>query len=680
LTSVNFNITDIDSDYNSTSYTFTDIQYGQFECSTAPGTAITSCTQRQITSSEVQFAHDGGEQAPACQIMVSDGCLRTSFIPVTIDFVNINDAPTVIKNDLMLKDGETISVTPSNIKITDPDNEEFEYFIEDIQHGHFELTSPLTVITSFTQSQLDSGIIQFVHDSSNEKPVYAITATDGYANSTASPVIVTFNYRPEFVHNQVTIINPGEVILITSDELSAIDREGINALMFTVVNSQACYFQLAGVGKVSTFSQDLITSGENIYFVHENQDLCPSYSIHVSDGVLTRQQAANVNCSFINTSTSSAIASKSNSRFFSPSSPATDHLSNPSVDNGKNNAWIGIVTGLLGGVLFVGCLTGGGILYWRWKKQLAEETDIDLEELEYVDNEPVPLIKRSELQFGKELGRGAAGTVFKGTWKGSEVAIKQLPLYMTEYDPQLLAEFKKETTVMCKLRHPNIVQFFGLYRDQEHYCIVMEYMSRGSLDRLLYNPQIDLPWRPVRWRIIRDITYGLWYLHDQQPPLLHRDLKSPNILLDEQLRAKITDFGVAKITEDATKTMTKGIGTLCWMAPEVMRGAEATGKNYSNKADIYSYGMILWELAARELPYKDLNQFEIPRRVSEGERPEIPQDCPQPLAHLIRWCWHANPDIRPVMPDAKRALDDIKESRDDNLIQFDSTSTSTMVY
>ncbi len=510
---------------------------------------------------------------------------------------------------------------------------------------------------------------------------------------------------PALVKNNLVINRESTKFTLTENNLSATDPDNDDSLLiFEVSDAWFGHFEFITAPEIviTSFTQQQLAEGR-VRFVRDEFEDLPRYKVAVKDGIVSTSPTdafifetgsnSRLSTSLLSVSISqkSSASSSQSSSFITSSIHPDEPLSVssqevggsstlPAVDNGKNNAWIGVVTGLLGGLLFVGCLAGGGILYWRWKKQLAEDIDIDLEKLEYVGDEPVPLIKRSELQFGKELGRGAAGTVFKGTWKGSEVAIKQLPLYMTEYDPQLLAEFKKETTVMCKLRHPNIVQFFGLYRDQEHYCIVMEYMSRGSLDRLLYNPQIDLPWRPVRWRIIRDITYGLWYLHDQQPPLLHRDLKSPNILLDEQLRAKITDFGVAKITEDATKTMTKGIGTLCWMAPEVMRGAEATGKNYSNKADIYSYGMILWELAARELPYKDLNQFEIPRRVSEGERPEIPQDCPQPLAHLIRWCWHANPDIRPVMPDAKRALDDIKESRDDNLIQFDSTSTSTMVY
>ena len=155
---------------------------------------------------------------------------------------------------------------------------------------------------------------------------------------------------------------------------------------------------------------------------------------------------------------------------------------------------------------------------------------------------------------------------------------------------------------------------------------------------------------------MQDITHGLGYLHDQD--IFHRDLKSQNVLLDENMRAKLTDFGMSKITGDTSKTMTKGVGTVCWMAPEIMESKEGKTR-YTIKADVYSYGIILWELVAREEPYKELTQFTIPNAVFRGERPKIPQDCPATYASLMERCWAQRADARPTMAEVEEELEPI---------------------
>ena len=153
-----------------------------------------------------------------------------------------------------------------------------------------------------------------------------------------------------------------------------------------------------------------------------------------------------------------------------------------------------------------------------------------------------------------------------------------------------------------------------------------------------------------------DITNALNYVHSQS--IWHRDLKSGNVLVHkdvDKLRAKLTDFGEAKVLQTATQKATKGIGTLCWMAPEIVKGQQ-----YTEKADVYSYGIILWQLAARsDDPYKEEpNQFAITQRVLEGRRPEIPKDCDPGYARFIQWCWHQEPEERPHMKQVQKEFNE----------------------
>ena len=144
------------------------------------------------------------------------------------------------------------------------------------------------------------------------------------------------------------------------------------------------------------------------------------------------------------------------------------------------------------------------------------------------------------------------------------------------------------------IRHPNIVLFLGACTKAPNLCIVLEYCSRGSLWSLLHDAQIKMSWE-YRKKFALVIAKGVYYLHTNQRPILHRDLKSLNVLLDHALNCKLADFGWTRVID---KEMTSKIGTYQWMAPEVIRGYK-----YSEKADVFSFGIILWELATRKPPY-----------------------------------------------------------------------------
>lgn len=243
-----------------------------------------------------------------------------------------------------------------------------------------------------------------------------------------------------------------------------------------------------------------------------------------------------------------------------------------------------------------------------------------------------------DLKFGNRIGRGSAGDVFKGVWCGTEVAIKMLPAH--QLGNFGIEDLLQEAAIMKTLRHPNVLQYLGACTQPPNVCIITEFMPLGSIYRLIHNEQIPFPWIRIKNFCI-DATRGLSYLHNFKPPIIHRDLKSHNLLVDRSWRVKVCDFGLSRIV-DVQKTMT-ACGTPCWTAPEVMRR-----QYYTVKADVYSLGIVFWELLTREDPYTGMDAFNVVLSVgTKGLRPTIPPSCPPSFATLIEECWSEDPDARP---------------------------------
>jgi serine/threonine protein kinase len=142
------------------------------------------------------------------------------------------------------------------------------------------------------------------------------------------------------------------------------------------------------------------------------------------------------------------------------------------------------------------------------------------------------------------------------------------------------------------------------------------------------------------------------YLHSGSPPVLHRDLKSANILLDESYTAKVCDFGLSRL-KSQDRSMTGNCGTVQWMAPEVL-----ANQSYNEKADVFSYGIICWELLTRQCPYEGMSAIQCAMAVlNRNQRPEIPRWCPPPLHALIRRCVKKDPKERPTFTQILDALD-----------------------
>jgi serine/threonine protein kinase len=192
------------------------------------------------------------------------------------------------------------------------------------------------------------------------------------------------------------------------------------------------------------------------------------------------------------------------------------------------------------------------------------------------------------IQLGQLIGHGGYGDVYEGTWYGKIVAIKKLLL--KKLPEHLLQDFKKETELMAQFNCPQIVSIFGTCLEEHHYAMVIEYMPKTSLYKVLQDQSETLPWNPTLYTIASDIVKGLAYLHSQK--IIHRDLKSLNILLGSDYHAKITDFGLATIKKETSSTTTqsnKSLGTVRWLAPELLK----RGAKHTFASDVYAAGMVL---------------------------------------------------------------------------------------
>lgn len=258
-------------------------------------------------------------------------------------------------------------------------------------------------------------------------------------------------------------------------------------------------------------------------------------------------------------------------------------------------------------------------------------------------------IAPSSLKVFETLGRGAFGTVYRAKWMGTEVAVKLLD--SSDYSTDDYREFLAEISMMSNLRHPNVLGMLGGSLTPPNLYFVSEYMRQGSLEKVL-RALPNLGWT-VRLQMALDIARGLFYLHHQSPPILHRDLKSLNILVDEHFRAKLADFGLSADKSDHLKTK---MGTLNWVAPELVN---VTGRKYDEKCDMWSFGMILWELVAGKIPFFNMSQLQILRRIDMLELETIPEGTDPRYAALIQWCWHADPTKRPSIGDALDCLEDV---------------------
>ncbi|GFR40685.1 hypothetical protein Agub_g1276 [Astrephomene gubernaculifera] len=249
-------------------------------------------------------------------------------------------------------------------------------------------------------------------------------------------------------------------------------------------------------------------------------------------------------------------------------------------------------------------------------------------------------ISPTDLTLIRRIGGGSYGTVYRGTWRGTEVAVKLLG--EQNVDEGRIREFQAEVTIMNRLRHPNIVLFMGAVTTGEQLAIVTEFVPRGSLFRLLHDPNATLDARR-RLNMARDIAKGMEYLHSLRPPVVHRDLKSPNLLVDRQWTVKVCDFGLSRTLSNTYLTAGTQAGTAEWMAPEVLRSEVC-----DEKCDVFSFGVIMYELVTGRKPWEGLNVGQVVAEVAfKHRRLTLPAGVEPTVRSLIESCWANDPRERP---------------------------------
>ncbi|CAI9756273.1 unnamed protein product [Fraxinus pennsylvanica] len=295
-------------------------------------------------------------------------------------------------------------------------------------------------------------------------------------------------------------------------------------------------------------------------------------------------------------------------------------------------------------------------------------------------------IDPNKLLLKSKIGQGAFGSVHRGVYDGIDVAVKLLDLGDGTQRNSLHRIFLQEVSIWNKFDHPNIVKLIGAKRGiaevnmisdcskidkPQNICfIVVEYLMGGTLKSYLIRNRIKkLPLKVVI-RLALDMARGLSYLHSLK--VVHRDVKTENMLLDKEGRVKITDFGVSRIEATNLAEMTGRTGTLGYMAPEVL-----ISNAYDHKCDVYSFGICLWEIYCCSMPYPNLASIEETSSVIyKSSRPEIPKCCPNSVADVMKKCWDTDPKRRPEMEEVVRMLEAIDVSKGGGMIKDDDQPQS----
>jgi len=251
-------------------------------------------------------------------------------------------------------------------------------------------------------------------------------------------------------------------------------------------------------------------------------------------------------------------------------------------------------------------------------------------------------IKRDKVVLGELIGKGGFANVHKGQFDGQTVVCKFISSGML--DDNIIEVLENECTIWAGLCHPNIVDFYGMSWTSSNIWLLCEFMPDGSLYQVNERKRLAKTPPPAEAEVLeslQQVAAGMNYLHGLKPPVLHRDLKSPNVLLAGK-RLAIADFGLARY-QKLDSNMTAETGSYRWMAPEVIRH-----EKYDYRCDVYSYAILGWELLTYSIPYSNQMPVEAAFAVAKkGSRPPLPSDTPETVRRLLEACWEQDATLRP---------------------------------
>jgi serine/threonine protein kinase len=288
-------------------------------------------------------------------------------------------------------------------------------------------------------------------------------------------------------------------------------------------------------------------------------------------------------------------------------------------------------------------------------------------------------IDASILTVNKLVGSGSFGDVFKGRLWGTDVAVKKLK----KVTPRDLEDLQREISILSTLRHPNMILYIGACTKREQdVCIVTEWAEHGSLFDVLHNADTHLSVQTII-QYATSIAQGMNYLHSLEHRIIHRDLKSHNILMDKNYQIKIADFGISHVRAAGPRSGSSGsdrdrvkgaghygvYGTPEWMAPEIMEDSE-----YDHKVDVYSFGIVLTELLSRRLPFHERNFHDymdiVDAVLDEGAKPLIPEWSEPLFRSLLDLCLDRDPQQRPSFTDVILKLRELMDLDEGHVVRL----------
>ena len=251
------------------------------------------------------------------------------------------------------------------------------------------------------------------------------------------------------------------------------------------------------------------------------------------------------------------------------------------------------------------------------------------------------------------IGEGGLCFVYRVRYDNDFAVMKKLKTDVLHTNKRLESSMRREARCLRNLLHPNVVKFSGLIWEPNFHAVVFEYAAFGDLlhfiDKYILHPYLKV-------KLLHDVAKGVNYLHWLPKQIIHNNLKSSNILISDNVIAKITDFGMASWISFTTEILHKQPqieliqgGTSTHLSPERWKDINV----HSTKCDVYSYGILIWELYSEQIPYRSYNNEQIKLAVIDGQRPNenlLPKDMPFEMVDLMRLCWHKGPNERPDMP------------------------------